>query len=56
MVGVVFFVGAGLYIIFLPIAALLTRKIKGYKKFLFFGTICCGFGMLIIAPSMGIPH
>ena len=53
MVGTVFFAGAGLYILMLPIAALMSKKIKGYKKFLFFGLLTSSVSMYLMAPSFG---
>ena len=55
VVGIVFFAGAMLYIISLPIVGLLTKKFRAYKKLLFVGALLSGTSMLIMAPSLGLP-
>lgn len=54
VIGLIFFAGAAIYIIMIPVSTILTKKTKQYKRMLFVGSFLSGGSMLIISPSMGI--
>ncbi len=51
IVGSVFFVGAGIYIMLTPLACYVIKKSNSYKILMFGGGIVTGIGSIVMGPN-----